>query len=61
MAKRTGLTIGNVRGGLYKTGTILGDMNAFVRGTIVQRILRRILSSWASRIISALLEGGRRW
>jgi len=60
MAKRSGLTIGKIRSGLYKSGKILGDINAVVRGTIVLRIMRRILGSWASRGISAVLRGKHR-
>ncbi|MDP2240938.1 MAG: hypothetical protein Q8K18_12350 [Burkholderiales bacterium] len=60
MAKGKGLTIGKIRGGLYKGGKILGDINAVVRGTIVLRIMRRILGSLASRGISTVLGGKRR-
>lgn len=60
MARRKGLTVGKIRGGLYKTGKYLGDINAVMRGTILQRIVRRIMGSWASRLMSALLRGGWR-
>lgn len=53
-------TIGKVRGDLYKTGKVLGDINAVARGTIVQRILRRLMGGWASRAMSAVLRGWRR-
>jgi hypothetical protein len=41
-------------------GKVLGDVNAVARGTIVQRILHRLMGSWASRAMSVVLHGWRR-
>lgn len=60
MSSKKGLTVGKVRGALYRTGKVLGDINAVIRGTIIQRILRRIMGSWASQAMSAVLRGWRR-
>ncbi|MEK6591581.1 MAG: hypothetical protein AABZ67_00730 [Pseudomonadota bacterium] len=60
MSSKKGLTVGKIRGALYKTGKVLGDINAVIRGTIIQRILRRIMGSWASRTMSAVLRDRRR-
>jgi hypothetical protein len=60
--RKKGLTIGKTRGALYKTGRVLGDINAVKRGTVGPRLARRGLGWSAGRVIGALMRmifGGR--
>ena len=62
MGNRTGWTIGKTRSALYKSARALGDINAVVRGTIPQRIVRRGLGSFASTVLGKIMRalfGGR--
>lgn len=56
MRQRTGLTIGKFRTVLYGTGKLLGDASAIAKGTIAQRIPRRIVGALFSRILSAIFR-----
>lgn len=62
MSRKKGITIGKVRSSLYKTGRILGDVNAVNRGTVPARIGTRILGPIVGRLFGSLIRGlfGRR-
>ena len=49
-------SIGKVRSTLYKTGKVLGDVNAVKRGTIGRRLANRVTGNIASRMINKLLR-----
>lgn len=56
MRQKIGLTIGKIRSALYGTGKLLGDANAVARGTIPERIGRRVVGGLFSRILSAIFR-----
>lgn len=62
MSGKRGLTIGKIRSSIYKTGRILGDINAVARGTVPQRLLSRGLGYTFGRMIGSIVRGifGRR-
>ena len=45
------MSINKVRGGLYKTARVMGDVQAVKSGRIVPRIKRRILGRIAGKIL----------
>jgi hypothetical protein len=60
--RKKGLTIDKTRGALYKTGRVLGDINAVKRGTIDKRVVRRGFGWSVGRLIGTLMKlifGGR--
>lgn len=56
MARAKGLTIGKTRSALYKTGRILGDINAVSRGTMSQRFVSRVLGNIFGRLIGSIIR-----
>lgn len=59
MAKRKGLTISKVRGSMYKSAKILGDIQALSSGSskkIGKRVGRRIAGKGAGRLLGKLFK-----
>lgn len=52
MGAKKGWTIGKTRSLLYKTGRVLGDVNAVKKGKIDQRVTNRLLGKASTRISS---------
>lgn len=50
MVGKKGWTIGKTRSLLYRSGKILGDVNAIKRGKIGQRVTNRLIGNPAARI-----------
>jgi len=48
------MSISSIRSVLYKTGRILGDINAVKRGKILQRVGRRVIGKGVGRVISRI-------
>lgn len=48
--------INKVRGVLYGTAKVLGDVNAVQKGKISQRIGRRIAGKYASKIMNNIFK-----
>ena len=46
------MSIGKIRSLLYKTASILGDINAIKNGTLKKRIANRIIGKVSSRLTS---------
>lgn len=57
-----GWTIGKTRGALYKSGRVLGDVNAVSRGTVPQRIASRLLGGVFASLLGSIIRAifGRR-
>ena len=49
-------SIGKIRSGLYKTGKILGDVNAVKRGTVGKRVPARIGGNITSRVLNKIVR-----
>lgn len=49
-------SINDIRNGLYKSGRILGDINAVEKGKIPQRIGRRIVGKLIGRGLSKIFK-----
>lgn len=49
--------LSKLRGGLLRFGTGLGDLNALAKGTIDQRIARRVVGAGERRIINRMTSG----
>lgn len=49
-------SIGKIRSGLYKTGKILGDVNAVKRGTVGKRVTARIGGNITSRVLNKIVR-----
>ena len=47
-------SIGKIRSYLYKSGKVLGDVNAIKRGTMAHRLATRVSGKITSRFISAI-------
>jgi hypothetical protein len=63
MGQKKGLTIGKVRSSLYASAKVLGDVNAVVRGTILQRLTNRYLGNLTTQLIRWIVNaffGGRK-
>ena len=63
MGNKLGWTIGKTRSVLYKSGRILGDVNAVERGTVPQRLVSRGIGYIFGRITGGIVRalfGGRR-
>ena len=59
MSKKKGLTINKVRGGLYKTAKLLGDIQALSSGSpakVGKRVGRRITGKATGRAIGKLFK-----
>ena len=52
------MTINKVRGVLYTSAKVLGDVNAVKRGKVPQRIARRIAGKYSARLLNSVF---RRW
>ena len=50
------MTIGRLRTLLYKTARVLGDVNALLRGRVMQRLGRRVVGSFSGRLIGKLFR-----
>ena len=57
---KNGITIGKIRSILYKSGKVLGDINAVKRGTIGHRLANRISGKITSRFISTITKQTRK-
>ena len=53
-------TIGKTRSFLYKSGKVLGDINAVKRGTLGHRFATRISGKITSRLISKFAKHFKR-
>lgn len=49
-------SIGKIRSGLYKTGKVLGDVNAVKRGTVGKRVTARISGNITSRVLNKIVR-----
>ncbi len=49
-------SIGKIRSGLYKTGKVLGDVNAVKRGTVGKRVTARIGGNITSRVLNKIVR-----
>ena len=49
-------SIGKARSALYKSGKILGDINAVKKGTVTRRITARVSGNVTSRILYKLVR-----
>lgn len=49
-------SIGKIRSGLYKTGKVLGDVNAVKRGTVGKRVTARIGGNITSRVLNKIIR-----
>ena len=50
------MTIGRLRSLLYATARFLGDLNAVLRGRIMQRLGRRAVGKLSGRLIGKLFR-----
>jgi hypothetical protein len=56
MARRKGWTIGKTRSLLYKSGAILGDVQAVKKGRVHKRLLRRLAGRITGRGLGKLFR-----
>ena len=49
-------SIGKARSAIYKSGKILGDINAVKKGTVTRRITARVSGNVTSRILKKLVR-----
>ena len=49
-------SIGKIRSALYKTGKVLGDVNAVKRGTIGKRVTARIGGKITYRVLNKIVR-----
>ena len=50
-------TIGKTRSLLYKSGKVLGDINAVKRGAVGTRVTNRLVGKASTRIFSGIAKG----
>jgi len=50
------LTIGKIRRAAYKTGKVLGDVNAVKKGKVARRVKNRIVGKLAAKALSGLFK-----
>jgi len=50
------MTIGRLRSWLYTTARLLGDLNAILRGRVMQRLERRAVGKLSGRLIGKLFR-----
>jgi len=56
MQGEVSMTINKVRNVLYTSAKVLGDVNAVQRGKIPQRIARRTVGKYASKIMNDIFH-----
>ena len=56
MVGKKGWTIGKTRSLLYRSGKILGDVNAIKRGKIGQRVTNRLIGNPAAEYLANYLK-----
>ena len=49
-------SIGKTRSALYKSGKILGDINAVKKGQVTRRVTARVSGNVTSRILNKLVR-----
>ncbi len=54
---KKGVRIGKVRGVLYKSAKLLGDVNAVHRGNIGSRVTNRVVGKVSGRVPSKINRG----
>jgi hypothetical protein len=57
MGKKTGWTLGKTRSFLYRSGKVLGDVNAVKRGQVGDRLTNRVVGKASTRLSRSLSKG----
>lgn len=57
MGKKTGWTLGRTRSLLYRSGKILGDVNAVKRGKVSASVTNRVVGKASARLSRGFSRG----